>query len=90
VARQEEADRVYNEAIPELGVIIVRLWWEEAGAGDVALRARVTSTLNDAPTGSASAASSIDGIVDAVRAAVNRFLASRPPGRESRTGGGHG
>jgi hypothetical protein len=81
---------VYEEPIPEVGVIIVRLWWEEAGAGDVALRARVTSTLNDAPTGLARAASSTDGIVDAVRAAVDRFLASRPPGTESSTGGGHG
>jgi hypothetical protein len=41
------------------------------------MRARVTSTVDD-PTGSSSAASTIDGIVGAVRAAVDRFLAGRP------------
>lgn len=66
-------------------MIIVRLWWEQVGAGDVAMRARVTSTING-PTGSSSAAATIDGIVDAVRAAANRFLAGRPAG----TGGAHG
>jgi hypothetical protein len=76
---------VSEEPVPEDRVIIVRLWWEQAGAGDVALRARVTSTING-PTGSSSAASTIDGIVDAVRGAVDRFLAGRPP----RTGGAHG
>lgn len=68
-----------EEPVPEDRVIIVRLWWEQLGAGDVAMRARVTSTVNG-PTGSTSAASTIDGIVDAVRAAVDRFLARRPRG----------
>ncbi|HLI56831.1 MAG TPA: hypothetical protein VKY26_07320 [Actinomycetota bacterium] len=81
---------MYEEPVLEVGVIVVRLWWEEAGAGDVALRARVTSTVSDGPAGSTSAASTIDGIVDAVRAGVDRFLASRPPGTESPTGSGHG
>jgi hypothetical protein len=76
---------VHEESAPEVRVIIVRLWWEQAGAGDVAMRARVTSTING-PTGSSSAAATIDGIVDAVRGAVNRFLAGRPP----RTGCTHG
>jgi hypothetical protein len=76
---------VSEEPVVEDRVIIVRLWWEQAGAGDVAMRARVTSTING-PTGSSSAASTVDGIMDAVRAAVNRFLAGRSP----RTGGTHG
>jgi hypothetical protein len=78
VARRGQADHVYEEPVLEARVIIVRLWWEQAGAGDVAMRARVTSTANDAP--SSSAASSADGVVGAVRAAVDRFLASRPRG----------
>ena len=49
------------------------------------MRARLTSTVNG-PTGSSSAASTIEGIVDAVRAVVDRFLAGRPAG----TGGAHG
>ena len=44
-----------------------------------------TSTVNGR-TGSSSAASTIDGVVDAVRVAVDRFLAGRPAG----TGGPHG
>jgi hypothetical protein len=77
VALQAEADRVSEEPVPEEQVIVVRLWWEQAGAGDLAMRARVTSTVNG-PNRSSSAASTIDGIVDAVRAAVVRFLARRP------------
>jgi hypothetical protein len=71
---------VSEEPVPEDRVIIVRLWWEQVGAGDVGMRARVTSTVNG-PTGSSSAASTVDGIVDAVRAAVDRFLARRPPSK---------
>jgi hypothetical protein len=70
---------VSEEPVLQDRVIIVRLWWEQAGAGDVAMRARVTSTING-PTGSSSAASTTDGIVDAVRGAVNRFLAGKPGG----------
>ena len=85
MARRAQADYVHEEPAPETRVIIVRLWWEQAGAGDVAMRARVTSTVNGR-TGSSSAASTIDGVVDAVRGAVDRFLAGRPAG----TGGAHG
>ncbi len=85
MAGQAQAYRVHEELAPEVRVIIVRLWWEQAGGGDVAMRARVTSTINS-PAGSNSAASTIDGIVDAVRGAVDRFLAGRPAG----TGGAHG
>ena len=85
MAGRAQADRVHEEPAPEVRVIIVRLWWEQAGASDVAMRARVTSTING-PIGSSSAASTIDGIVDAVRGAVDRFLAARPAG----TGGAHG
>jgi hypothetical protein len=42
--------------------------------------------VNDAPAGSASAASTIDGVIDAVRAALTRFLANPPLGN----GGAHG
>lgn len=78
MAPRGQADHVYEEPVLEARVIIVRLWWEQAGAGDVAMRARVTSTANDAPT--SSAASTVEGIVAAVRAAIDRFLASRPQG----------
>jgi hypothetical protein len=86
VARPREADRVYEEPVPEVGVIVVRLWWEQAEAGSVAMRARVTSTVNDGPIGLSSAASTTDGIVDAVRAAVDRFLAGRPRTNEDSHG----
>jgi len=79
VARRGEADRVHEDPVPAVRLIIVRLWWEQAGADDVEMRARVISTVNDTPT-STSAAASIEGIVDAVRGAVGRFLADRPVG----------
>jgi hypothetical protein len=79
VAEWDHADHVYEEPVLEARVIIVRVWWEQAGAGDVALRARVTATPGDAPSG-ATAASTVDGIMAAVRAAVDGFLASRPRG----------
>ena len=63
--------------VPDEQVIVVRLWWEQAGAGDLAMRARVTSTENG-PNRSSSAATTIDGIIDAVRMMVDRFLARRP------------
>jgi hypothetical protein len=85
VARRADADRVYEEPFPEERVIIVRLWWEQAGDGEVAMRARVTSTVNG-PTASSSAASTVEGIVDAVRSAVDRFVACPPAGG----GGAHG
>lgn len=77
MALRDEADYVYEEPVLEARVIVVRLWWEQAGAGDVAMRARVTTTANDGPT---SAASTVEGVLAAVRAAVERFLASRPRG----------
>jgi hypothetical protein len=86
VARRGNADRVFEEPAPEVRVIIVRLWWEQAGAGEVAMRARITSTVNDGPAASSSAASTIDGVVDAVHAAVDRFLASPPGATESAHG----
>jgi hypothetical protein len=70
---------VYEDPVPAVRLIIVRLWWEQTGADDVVMRARVISTVNDTPT-STSAAATIDGIVDAVRAAVGLFLAYRPVG----------
>ena len=83
MARGGEADRVYEDPVPAVRLIIVRLWWEQAGADDVEMRARVISTVNDTPS-STSAAATIDGIVDAVRAAVGRFLADRPVGTGAR------
>lgn len=74
---------MYEDPVPAVWLIIVRVWWEQAGADDVEMRARVISTVNDTPT-STSAAASIDGIVDAVRAAVGRFLADRPVGTGAR------
>lgn len=71
---------VRDEPIPDIGVIIVRMWWEAAGAGEVSLRARVTSTLNAAPNTPSAGASNREGILEAVRSAVEAFVASRPPG----------
>lgn len=85
MARRSHAECVYEEVVIEDRVIIVRLWWEQAGAGDVVMRARVTSTVNG-PTRSSTAASTIDGIVDAVHAAVGRFLANRPGASEGTRG----
>lgn len=82
--RPTEVIGLREEQVPQDRVIIVHLWWEQAG--EVAMRARITSTVNDGPTTLSSAASTIDGIVDAVRAAVNQFLAGEPAGTE----GGHG
>lgn len=73
------AEPVHEESAPADRVIIVRLWWEEQGAGDVAMRARVTSAVNGT-VGSSSAASTTDGILDAVRRRVDRFLTGRPAG----------
>lgn len=72
MARRSHAECVHEDPVDEVGVIIVRLWWEQAGAGDVAMRARVTSTVNGPP----SAASTVDGVLAAVRSAVDRFLAA--------------
>lgn len=85
MARRAQDDCVYGQPVPEVRVIIVRLWWEQVGAGDVAMRARVTCTGNG-PSGSSSAASTVDGVVDAVRVAVDRFLAAPSAG----AGGGKG
>jgi hypothetical protein len=76
---------VYEEPVLKDGVIIVRLWWEQVRADEVAMRARVT--VDDALTGSTSAASTVDGIVNAVRAAVERFQAGLPAGTRSRMRG---
>jgi hypothetical protein len=86
VARRRQTGGVYEESLPEARVIIVRLWWEQVRAGEVAMRARVTSTVNGSPAGADSGASTIDGIVDAVRAAVDRFVARRPTGIGSADG----
>jgi hypothetical protein len=85
VARRGQADHVYEEPVLEARVIILRLWWEQAGAGDVAMRARVTTTAGDTPSG-ATAASTVDGIMAAVRAAVDGFLANRPRGIRDQRG----
>jgi hypothetical protein len=80
VARREEAEFVYEEPAPEVWMIVVRLWWEQAGAGESTMRARVTSTVSDGLTAWTGAASTIDGVVDAVRGRVERFIAGPPPG----------
>jgi hypothetical protein len=77
VAREGDAQNVQEDPLQEVGVIIVRLWWEQAKSDDVAMRARVTSTINGV-AGTSCAAATIDGICASVRAAVDRFTASRP------------
>jgi len=66
-------------------VIVVRLWWEQTDADDVAMRARVTSTANGAIVGKQSAAATVEGVLAAVRVTVENFLENRPP-----TGIAHG
>jgi hypothetical protein len=80
VAAPGNAEDVYEEPVLDAWVIIVRLWWEQAGAGDVAMRARATTSAGDAVAGATGAASTVDGVVAVVRAAVDRFVASRPRG----------
>jgi hypothetical protein len=75
---------VYEEPVVDDWVIIVRLWWEQTDADDVAMRARVTSTVNGSPAGSPSAATTVDGVVATVRAAVERFLSNRPTKGDAR------
>jgi hypothetical protein len=79
VAPCAHAELVHDEPVPAVRVIIVRLWWEQQGAGDVAMRARVTSAVNGT-VGSSSAASTTEGILDAVRRRVDLFLTGRPAG----------
>ena len=79
------AEPVHEESAPADRVIIVRLWWEQQGAGDVAMRARVTSAVNGT-VGSSSAASTTDGILDAVR----RRVGPVPDWPAGRRGGARG
>lgn len=61
-------------------VIIVRLWWEQTDADDVAMRARVTSTANGVIVGKPSGASTVEGVLSALRVSTERFLANPPTG----------
>jgi hypothetical protein len=77
---------VFDDPAPEVRTIIVNLWWEHVAVGDYAMRARVSTTVAGAPTGPSSGARTIEGILEAVHAAAERFVASPPPG----IGGTHG
>ncbi len=69
------------------GVIIVRMWWEDAGAGAFVVRARVVSTLNMASDRSITAsASTVGGVLEAVRSGLADFVAARPGGKGSADG----
>lgn len=79
VAQWLEADHVAADPLTEDWVIVVRLWWEQTDADDVAMRARVTSTANGAIVGRQSAASTVEGVLAAVRVTVENFLENQPP-----------
>lgn len=73
-----------DDPVPAEGVIVVRIWWEQAGGGAFALRARVVSTLNVASGRSArAAADTTGGILAAVRASLADFVAAGPGGTGS-------
>ncbi|MDH6243229.1 hypothetical protein [Mycobacterium sp. OTB74] len=59
-------------------VIIVRLWWEKTSADEVAMRARLTTTVNGSIAGTPSAAATVEGVLQAVRVSVERFLQNPP------------
>jgi hypothetical protein len=87
VPRRVETTGVQNFPVPPEGVIIVRMWWEDAGAGTFAIRARVVSTLNMASDRSITAsASTVEGILGAVGSSLAGFVAARPGGEESGDG----
>jgi hypothetical protein len=77
---------VFDDPALEVRTIIVNLWWEQVAVGDYAMRARVSTTVAGAPIGPSGGAATIEGIIAAVRAAAERFVASPPPG----IGGPHG
>lgn len=85
VAQWLEADHVPAHPLVDDWVIVVRLWWEQTDADDVAMRARVTSTANGVIVGKQSAAATVEGILAAVRVTVENFLENQPP-----TGVAHG
>ena len=76
---------MFDDAAPQVRSIIVNLWWEQLGASEFAMRAHVSSTVDGAPVGPHGAVT-VDGVLEAVRRAVERFLASPPHGN----GGAHG
>ena len=80
MAHQLEADHVPVDPATDDCVIIVRLWWEQTDADDVAMRARVTSTVNGSIVGKQSAAATVEGVLVAVRGSIERFLANPPTG----------
>ena len=80
MARRGQSEDVFDDPAPEVRSIIVNLWWEQAGSGDYAMRARVSTTVPGALAGPFGGAASIDGVIDAVRGAVERFVASPPTG----------
>lgn len=69
------------------GVIIVRMWWEDAGAGVFAFRARVLSTLDTASDRpNTASASTVEGILEAVRSSLADFVTAGPGGKGSAGG----
>jgi hypothetical protein len=84
VPGRAETTSVQDDPVPAEGVIVVRIWWEQAGGGAFALRARVVSTLNVASGRSAKAAAdTTGGILAAVRVSLADFVAAGPEGQGS-------
>jgi hypothetical protein len=69
---------VHDDPVAQDWVIIVRLWWEQTDADDVAMRARVTSTANGSVVGKPSAAATVEGVLAALRVSIERFLENPP------------
>lgn len=71
-----------EDRVPDEGVIIIRMWWEDAGGGAFTFRATVVSTLNVAADRSTrAAASTVGGILDAAHASLADFVTAGPPGK---------
>jgi hypothetical protein len=82
-----ETTGVQDHLVWAEGVIIVRMWWEDAGAGAFALRARVLSTLNPASDRPDTAsASTVEDIIEAVRSSLADFVTAGPGGKGSADG----
>jgi hypothetical protein len=69
---------VADNPVADDWVIIVRLWWEKTSVDEVAMRARLTTTVNGTVAGQPSAAATVEGVVEGVRVSVERFL-QHPP-----------
>jgi hypothetical protein len=81
VSPPADTNRVREDPARAFRVIIVRLWWEQAGGGDLSMRARVSGAAGDSLPESSRVASTADAILEAVRAEIELFMAGAGGGR---------